>query len=208
MIKKIEAALLHFVDTRLKGPKDAFMNFYILRQEREKRMIVGLGLSFLLFTDYWLCIHPVIDVFTRVMPELTDKRRQLDELVTDKKNEALVLQSWETTRQNLADAEARFVAPNELPTLLESLSKLAQSSGVKILSVEPREIARSRMLEPYARIPIRVSALAGTHELGRFLAALENSKTYFRVANVKIAVNPPEPRRHSVELSLWAYRKG
>lgn len=207
MIARLKEEFMAFMNTRLKGPKERFMGFYMLRQDREKKMIVVLCVGLLLFVDYWLLINPVVSVFTKKMPELGVAAEELKSLRTDKKQEAALTQNWEVLRQRNEKAYGKFIASGEMPALLENLSKLAQSSGVKILSVEPREPVSSRMIQPYSMVPIKIRAIAGTHQTGRFLALLESNPTFFRVANLKIAEDPPDLERHSVELDLEAYRK-
>jgi len=107
----------------------------------------------------------------------------------------------------LTEKEKMFVAPGEIPSLFENLSKLAQNSGLKIISLKPANSPEGDSGN-YQRIPIRISALAGTHELGKFLAELEGGGTFFRVTDLKIVANTSDIRRHSIDLSLEACRKG
>lgn len=207
-MKKLLAALDQFVNTRLKGPKDAFLKFYTVREEREKKMMLVLGVAFFLFADYWVLISPVVTAFTKKMPEIAESRRVLDGLKDDIKNEKTLRENADSIIERAKSSEAKFIAPAEVPKLLEDLSRMARDSGVKILSVEPREVVHTRAMEPYGRIPIRISAMAGFHDLGRFVASLENARTYFKVANLKIGINDSDPKRQMVELELQAYRKG
>lgn len=192
----------------LKGPRDAFMKFYTVRQDREKKMIVVMGLCAALFVDYWLLINPVIGTFSKTLPELQSKRAELDELKQDKINETELMRQWDELDARAAEQESRFVSPNEIPALLENLSKMAQGSGLKILSVTPGKQERTRAMEPYSRVSVHISALAGGHELGKFLSLLESNHVFFRVAGLKVSPNPPEAKRQKIDLEVQVYRKG
>lgn len=207
-MKKVLAALNDLINVRFKAPKDALMKFYTVREEREKKMLLVLGVALLLFGDYWLFIQPVINVFTKKMPEIAETRRLHDELKADIRNERELKVQAGQYAERAEKGLARFVAAAEVPKLLEGLSGLARQSGVKIISVEPGETQRSRAMEPYGRVPIRLSAEAGFHELGRFLAALETSKTFFGIRGLKIQPNGSDLKRQLVELDLFVYRKG
>ena len=186
---------------------EVLMNFLNSRNLREKTMIILFGAIAILVLDYAILIQPVTGVFFHTLPELSAAKQQLQVLKDDKKNKDGIKKNWEKQKAILAEKEKMFIAPNEIPALLEDLSKLAQSSSVKIISLKPTNSPEGDS-GSYQRIPIRINALAGTHELGRFLARLEGGTTFFRITDLKITANPLDIRRHSIDLALEAYRKG
>lgn len=177
------------------------------RTSREKKLILAFAAAILIVIDYFVLLHPTIDTFMRVSPALSEARVRLDGLRDDRKNAELIERKWTQMRERLDTTEKRFIAPGEIPRLLENLSQLAQESNVKILTLRPVDVADPEP-GPYVKIPIRISALAGTHELGAFLARLEGAQTFFRVTDLKIKEYPPDPHRHSVDLRLEGYRRG
>lgn len=191
-------ALLELVD---KGT-----NFLNSRNQREKVMFIALMGAGLLVLDYLIFIQPVVKMFVATMPELSASGQDLRALQEDYKNRDQIEQSWTKTKQALSEKEKMFIAPNEVPALLENLSKLAQTSGVKILTLKPETALSSG--GDYQRIPIKISASAGAHEFGRFLAKLEAAATFFVVTDVKIQNTATDIHRHSVDLSVEAYGKG
>src|SRR3990167_3114096 len=152
-----------------------FITHYLnSRNPREKKMFVAVAAMAIIAFDYLLLINPVIGVCMRATPKLAAMKSQLQELKDNGRNEALIGQSWEAADGRLAAAERAFVASNELPTLLENLSKLAQDSDVKIISLKPIEaVSKTEKAKRYQSIPIEINSSSGTHELGRFLSKLE-----------------------------------
>lgn len=200
-----KAALSEFSEKRLKPAIEKSVNFINARSAREKMMIIAFATTAIVFLDYLVLIRPVITVFRDTLPALSTLETELQDLKSDKANEKKIEEAWAEAKAALAARERAFIAPNELPKLLENLSSLAQSSGVKILNLKPVEMPNTNPANRYIGTPIHISALAGTHELGTFLSALEGGETFFRVSSLTIAANPQDMRRHKVDLDLEAY---
>ena len=185
---------------------DKLTNFLNSRNPREKMMFIGFLGAGVLALDFVLFVQPVAKMFVATMPEWSAVTQDLHALQDDDKNRDQIEKSWMKAKEALTEKENMFIAPNEVPALLENLSKLAQDSGVKILTLKPEAVMSDS--GAYQRIPIKISGSAGAHEFGRFLAKLEGGKTFFRVTDVKIQNTASDIRRHSIDLSIEAYRKG
>ncbi len=175
------------------------------RNPREKVMILVFGACFLFTIDYFLVLRPIIGAFSGGA-ELSAKKAELQGLRDDRKNKDKIEAMWTRTKERLDKSESAFIAPDEVPSLLENLSKLASASGLRIVSLKPDEQTAGEA-GPYAKVPIRISAQAGGHELGRFLGRLEASPTFFRVADLRVVENPSDARRHEIQLEIETYRR-
>ena len=196
-----------FVETRVKPAAERAVYLFNARSVREKVMIILFAAVAVIFLDYWILIRPIVQVFGDTLPKLTVLEGQLQDQTKDKNNKPLILKQWSEAKDMLGEKEKSLIAPGELPALLENLSKLAQDSEVKILSLKPVEIPEAAKENHYREIPIQMNAVAGTHSLGQFLARLESGATFFRVKNLKITAGPTESNRQLLELSLECYGK-
>lgn len=183
------------------------MDYLNSRNPREKVMIILFAVVAFLTLDYFVLIQPVAGTFVHTLPELAASKQELRALKDDRKNKQAIRKNWQEAKTAFADKEKMFIAANETPALLENLSRLAQSAGLKIVSLRPLSSPEADSGN-YQRIPIRISATAGTHELGKFLAQLESGTIFIRITDLKITANPSDIRRHSIELALEAFRKG
>ncbi|MBI4352710.1 MAG: type 4a pilus biogenesis protein PilO [Candidatus Omnitrophica bacterium] len=186
--------------------KETLVGLWNTRNLREKKMLAALAAAFLLFLDYSLLLQPLLGGFGKAAPEIARLKNEVGGLKDDEKNKDLIVKAWNQTKAKIEEARRQFVTSHEVPALFEDLSKLALSSGVKILSLRPIDIASPQGTDPYFRVPIKVSALAGAHELGGFMAKLETAPLFFRVTDLRIAENISDPKKHLVELGLDAYR--
>lgn len=185
---------------------DPAMNFLNSRNSREKIMIVALVGVMVVALDYLLIVKPMIGVFVQITPKIGSEQAALNQLKDDKRNSVNIDAEWTNLKTKLSESDQRFVAPNAMPLLLESLSKSASDSGIRITSLKPSVPSKAET-PGFSRVPIRVNATGGGHELGRFLAKLESGKTFFKITNLKISGNEQEPKRHLIEIEAEAYRK-
>lgn len=202
-----EDAFRKFFGGQVRPAAEKLVNFVNTRNTREKVMIIALTGMLLLFLDYWLLIRPVVNVFNDTLPKLAALESKAQQFRTDKNNAPLIEKEWLGVKSQLDTREAAFISPNQLPALLENLSKLAQDSGVKILSLKPIEIFEKSASKRYGRVPIKISAIAGSYELGAFLARLESGPTFFRVTDIRVTEHQFETKRHNIDLSLETYRR-
>ena len=199
--------LQDLIANRLRPAFEKTVNQVNAMNAREKMMIIGFASLLVIAVDYWILMRPIMQTFQTTLPELATVETQASGLRDDKKNQELIRRSWTETRADLARREKSFIAPDELPQLLENLSGLAQGSHVKILTLMPVEVP-SVSGTRYRKAAIRISATAGTHDLGHFLSRLESGVTFFRVINLSINDNPQDMRRHQVDLDLEVYTYG
>src|SRR3989338_6461538 len=103
--------------------------------------------------------------------------------------------------------EKTLPAEQEIPSLLETLSRMAKSSNIKISALTPVSGSGKggETTHTYREIPILISAKSGYHELGQFLSAMENSDRFMKVVDIDIRANNTTPRKHDVELLICTY---
>ena len=186
---------------------DPVANFLNSRAPRERLFMVGFAIALVLALDYLFWLQPVTRTIAATWPKLSVHQAELDELRLDKKNENLIQKKWEETRKRLEDNEGRIGASSQIATVLENLSKLASDSGIRITSLKPVENINPSRSKLYYAVPIRLSATAGTHEMGVFLMRLEMADTFYKITDLKIAANPSNEKKHLVELMVETYKK-
>ena len=98
----------------------------------------------------------------------------------------------------------------EFPAVLEDLSSMAQNSGVKITKILPmkespistEEVTAS---EIYSRKAILVTAQCGYHQLGAFIAELENAQRFMEISDIRVEAGRISPKRHNVQLIVKTF---
>lgn len=186
---------------------DRFAEFLNQRSPREKVMFLAFGAILLLSADYFLWLGPVVKHLSESVPALASEEAELQNLREDKRNAADIRARYDRVQSELESREKAVEAANQIPALLENLSKLAGRSGVRITSLSPLESSAPANGKFYAPLPIEIKAQAGTHELGKFIESLEIGDTAFKVLDLKINPSSGNPKKHAIEMKVETYRK-
>ena len=101
--------------------------------------------------------------------------------------------------------EEKLPSQDEVSSLLEDFSDIAESSGVKILRIKPLEVIDSisetgARSELYSEFPILIEARGGYHQCGIFINKLESIDRFIRIDEVDIRARSQDPRHHDIRL--------
>jgi Tfp pilus assembly protein PilO len=106
----------------------------------------------------------------------------------------------------------RIIVEEEIPRILESISKSADLCGVRILKIRPEGAVAQKAVsakgkagkEPqeYARLKISINLRGGFHQLGRFVALLENSSVFLDLKRLEIQSDEQEYLKQVVTIIL------
>jgi Tfp pilus assembly protein PilO len=142
----------------------------------------------------------------------TVKRKHIQQLIAQ---EPQLRQEFDELSKTMERLRASMPAEQELALVIEQLSGMANQAGVKIQTIFPQRSLESfkvvagldarSQTRLYKEIPIQIDALAGYHQLGRFLARVERGRQPVQLKSLRLTTNPKEPRRHVAELVLIAY---
>jgi type IV pilus assembly protein PilO len=103
--------------------------------------------------------------------------------------------------------EKKLPAQQEIPDLLENLSRMARNADITIIGITPVSLKtqKERRGQVYKEIPILITAKSGYHELGRFLSNLENADRFMKAVDINIKSDSVSPKKHNVEVMVYTY---
>jgi len=104
----------------------------------------------------------------------------------------------------------RFLEQEEISTLLEDFSSIAESSGVKILKIKPMEVLDDVSQDGggsslYSKFAIFIEAASGYHQCGEFISKVENMDRFIKIEGIDIRARAGDPRRHNIKLEMSTY---
>lgn len=125
-------------------------------------------------------------------------------------NEAAVRRQHENFAKQAGYLEKRLPSQDQVSSLLEDFSNVAESSGVKILRIKPLEepapLSKQKPVNnSYAEFPILIEARAGYHQLGAFVNKLETMDRFIRVTDLDVAGTDKDPRHHDIKIRIITY---
>ncbi|MFC1667734.1 type 4a pilus biogenesis protein PilO [Candidatus Omnitrophota bacterium] len=125
-------------------------------------------------------------------------------------NESRIKKQYENVKKESGIFEKRLPAQDEIPSLLEDFSNIAEFSGVKILKIKPLELpddvygyeAGARL---YSEVPILIEARSSYHQCGVFINKIENMDRFIKINGIDIRSSSRDPRHHDIRLKLVTY---
>ena len=129
-------------------------------------------------------------------------------LRNDMKELNLSLSRMQSKDTIVADTQVRRIAtPDQMSWIIEEISRLANQQGVRIFQVKPLRVrspaADSQVTYLSNLIGLEISA--GYHQLGRFLAELENHSILLEIAELEIKRGDKDSFEHKISLKLKTY---
>jgi Tfp pilus assembly protein PilO len=141
------------------------------------------------------------------------KARQIKTDILQGRQDSHSIEAFKTRLGNLktelSDLDKKTLTQEEFPQVLEAISKFADISTVRIIKIRPMSEVRGVQKttevskdEKLVREKISITAIAGFHQLGRFIALLENAPTFFDIRRLEIRADNQEHMKHSVTIFL------
>lgn len=180
-------------------------------KEKQKLMVLfGIFGVVALVMFYNLLLKPQLAGFSVKNREYQAIKARVQAAEALIRNEAKIKRQREEFKKQAAMLEKRLSAHDEISGLLEDFSRIAESSGVKILRIKPLEVmddetqlnARSGV---YAELPILIEARAGYHQCGLFVNKLETMEKLIKIEDIDIRSILTDPRHHDIKLRTKAY---
>ena len=170
--------------------------------------ILGGALLFVFLLNYFLLFRPLLGSLNKVNTQIAELRHNLQDEKTDIARVDQNREQLEKIRNQVNVVKVKIRSSQEVPLILEDISRIASAQGVKIDQLMPLKdqkvlLAKQQDVEYYA-LPILVQARSGYHDLGRWLAQLEEERIFYGMGSLSILSNPKDSMRHQVQLTIKA----
>lgn len=177
-----------------------------ITQDRNKLILAILVILVILFMDFSFGLRTQTRALRAVDSKIVGLKKGLENLRSD-------LDMMKRQEAGLAiGGEKKLISADQIPWIIEELSRLANQQGVRIFQVKPvRQVSIAKSTEKSASkdehppILINLELSSGYHGLGRFLAELENHSIYQEIKELDINPNEKNPFEHDVNLVLKTY---
>jgi type IV pilus assembly protein PilO len=169
-------------------------------------VIFGAALLLVFFLNYLVLLRPLMGSLNKMSAKTSELRQNLQGVKTDMARIDQNRAQLEKIRSQINEVKIKIRTKQEVPLILEDISRAAAQTGVKVDQLMPLKdqqevLAKSENIKYYS-LPILIQARSAYHDLGRFLSQLEADKTFYSIANLSITANPKETTRHMVQLTV------
>jgi Tfp pilus assembly protein PilO len=153
-------------------------------------------------------LRPLLGSLNKVNSQISELRHNIQDAKTDIARLGQNRDQLEKIRNQVNEVKVKIRSAQEVPLILEDISRTASEHGVKIDQLMPLKdqkvlLAKQKDVEYYA-LPILVQARSPYHDLGRWLAQLEEDRVFYGVGNLSVMTNPKDTMRHQVQITFKA----
>lgn len=154
-------------------------------------IILGVGLLLVFLLDYFLLMSPQLKTLAKINPEIKIIREDINKARDNIQRLAQYEGQVQKYRADIDRENTKVEPRDDVPLILEHISRVASEYKVKINQIMPNVIDSEIVLENdervYYDLPIEIEAKAAYHDLGRFVNAIEQGSIYLQVGELTIA---------------------
>ena len=184
--------------------------FKVIQKINEKNPYYTLiaGLVIFLVLDYFLLMQFQLSNLRSLNPKLVSLSQELKLAQTNIRDMGKFRDEIKELMVKSQDINSEIKSKEEIPLILENISRLASKYGVAIDQIVPNptneEVIMKNNDGQYLTVPVKVEASGGYHNFGRFLNQLENEEQFFTISDFSIVGNSQDPVHHSISLTIKA----
>lgn len=184
---------------------------FLKKTKKHEFMIFAIAACFLILVGYYfLFLSPVISKFLSVFREVSRMQSKLDKAELSIERMPVIEREIDELKTKTNFYSNKLPKEEEFPEVLEDLSDMAQSAGIKITKIIPVKKSRDDFengphLDIYSQQGILINAQCGYHQLGTFIAALESAERFMEVSDIRIEAGKINPKRHNVQLVVKTF---
>ncbi len=159
-----------------------------------------------LLVDYSLVMRFQWNTLRSVNPEITRLSREVQVTKNNMRRMSRFREETRNLKSQIEQMNRKLKSREEIPLVLENISRLANRNGVNIKRIMPDTSLEEPVLKndegQYFSIPIMVEAGSSYHAFGLFLNQLETEGIFWDIPEFTIAVNKSDFRVHIIKLTL------
>lgn len=170
--------------------------------------ILGGALLLVFLLNYFLLLRPLLGSLNKVNTQISELQHNLADVKTDIARVDQNRKQLESIRNQVNEVKVKIRSAQEVPGILEDISRIATANGIKIEQLMPLKdqkvlLAKQKDVEYYA-LPILIQARSAYHDLGRCLEQLEQERIFYGLGNMSVVANPKDTMRHQIQFTIKA----
>lgn len=174
--------------------------------EKSPYLIVMIVAGAIAVFFYYAFFETKIKETTVLGGEIRDLHQTLDETHNNLLRIGQYQQEVAKLKTKIEKYSKRVKSREDIPSALESLSRLASENGVKIEQMMPdeahNEIVFKNAEGNFIAIPVVIGAKSGYHDFGRLINKLEDAGLFVGLRDFGIVTNASDSNQHQVKLVL------
>lgn len=163
---------------------------------------IGAGTFLVVFIVF---IRPAWFLRGEIRRKVNDLETQIVRLETLRRNKTAWVRDKEESQSFIQEVRTRLYRTEESSLLLGRISKLAEQSGISIISSRP-QTEKTKFPPPFdAQFQADAydfTAEGGYHEFGKFISLIESAEHLMRISQIHVNSREKDPRSHLINFSI------
>ncbi len=181
-------------------------------QGRYKNLIFAIVLAVIFLLDFVVLLKPQIGISGKLGAKVSALKKDLKSAKKDIASQKEFSNKLNQLKEKAKVIGSTVTPEEELPSVLEGISRRANQDQVKITQIKPLKEEKTALLKAgsgiYYQIPILIDAQCGYHALGKFLYDLESEAAFLKVIGLEVKTNPADIARHLIRLTVQTFILG
>lgn len=179
--------------------------------DKKKVFLIILLCCLIGYFDFEFIIRAQLKSLNSVKPKVIKLKSDIETL----NKELAAFQNLKLKQARLKEETSvnakKIITQNELPTIIEQISSLANKNSVKIMEIKPvREQGgqdKGNIKAKFVPLSVAIDLFADYHRLGAFINDLENSPQLVEVDKLVIANEKTDMQQQKIDLGINVYVK-
>ena len=159
---------------------------------------------------YFIFLSPLASKFTSLLHKTSALQSTINTAELSINSMPKIKREIEELKSREGFYSNKLPREEEFPAVLEDLSNMAQNSGVKMTKILPMKdsgisVKENADLDIYRQKAILINAQCEYHQLGAFIAELENAERFMEISDIVIQAGRVNPKRHNVQLIVKTF---
>lgn len=174
--------------------------------EKNRYAVLGAALLLIFLADYFLLMKSQLALLSLLTPQIGILQQDIQQAQENISKTSVYQAENKKLQEDYGKSNFRIISKEEIPLLLEGISKLANQNRIKIDQMMPVKGSREELLSnndgKFYAVPILVEARGGYHQIGRFVDQLEKDNIFKSISVLSIAGNAADPANHTLKLTI------
>jgi Tfp pilus assembly protein PilO len=164
--------------------------------------ILVVAVLMIVLVDYFLIMRLQLKALKTLASQSVALRKNIKETENNIERFSVFENEVDQLKENFEKAKKRAILPEQVPFVLENISRMAREQSVQIDQLMPVKESQSQILKTdemvYFVLPVLIRGQGGYHAIGHFFNGMERESIFMDIKDFEIIQNPMNPRMHTL----------
>lgn len=169
-------------------------------------VILGVAVFMIVLIDFALIMRIQVKALTALSAQSVTLRKNIKETENNIQRFTVFEIEVDQLKENFEKAKKSAIFPEQVPFVLENISRIAREQSVQIDQLMPVKESQAQLLKTdemvYFSLPVMIRGQGGYHAVGRFFNGIEREAIFMDVKDFEIIQNPMNPRMHTLRAMI------